>query len=286
MVQLRGRGETLANHWRGRLSRGGAGGGGARGEAGGAPGGRGRGGPPPGRGAPGGDWRPGKDRGPGRPRSRGWAVGGDPAGPGGLEADPGPGCQGTEGGREGRPGPGPSGPGQGSPGRVGGARLGRGPDSGRAEAAEAAGAVRRAGVCSRRLLTPGGRTLGGGTARERAQNPLAPKIPNRPRDPAQERLWPRPLSEAAYQRRPEHRGPAPASLRARRRRLLRPYPVTAQARRPLCAARAGVATRCGVPREGVARARLAAAPLPLGSRDTDRPVSRPRLRAPALVPQP
>ena len=74
--------------------------------------------------------------------------------------------------------------------RVGGAQLSKVPDSGSAEGAGALGAVRRAGVFGPPLPTPGRGNSRGGTARERARTQLAPKIPNWPRGPAQERLLP------------------------------------------------------------------------------------------------
>lgn len=85
--------------------------------------------------------------------------------------------------------------------RVGGAQLSKVPDSGSAEGAGDLGAVRRAAVFGPPLPTPGRGDSRGGTARERARTQLAPKIPNRPRGPAQERLLPLPpprcgLSEA------------------------------------------------------------------------------------------
>ena len=103
--------------------------------------------------------------------------------------------------------------------RVGGAPLSKVPDSGSAEGAGALGAVRRAGVFGPPLPTPGRGDSRGGTARERARTQLAPKIPNRPRGPAQERLLPpHRLPDAAYQRHLACWGSALTSLRARRRR--------------------------------------------------------------------
>lgn len=64
--------------------------------------------------------------------------------------------------------------------RVGGGR--RGPHRGQAGRGRAAAP----------LDTGTKHSLRRGTARERARSQLAPKIPNRPRGPAQVRLWPRP----------------------------------------------------------------------------------------------
>lgn len=94
-------------------------------------------------------------------------------------------------------------------GRVGGAQLSEVPDSG---LLRVRGSPERSGwpgsSVDRSPHWRGGLS-GRGTARERARSQLAPKIPNRPRGPAQERLLPRRLSETAYQRSPICRGSAP-----------------------------------------------------------------------------
>ena len=118
-------------------------------------------------------------------------------------------------------------------GRVGGAQLSKVPDSGSAEGTGALGAVR--GLRPTAPQARAGGLSGEGTARERARTRLAPKIPNRPRGPAQERLLP-PMQRirgsqpaVAPPQRPCVRvsDPAPPAPR--------PSALTAQARNLLCA---------------------------------------------------
>lgn len=118
-------------------------------------------------------------------------------------------------------------------GREGGTQLSKVPDSGSAEGTGALGAVR--GLQPTAPQARAGGLSGGGTARERARTRLAPKIPNRPRGPAQERLLPpvQPVRGAQPAGAPPQRpcvrasDPAPPAPR--------PSALTAQARNLVCA---------------------------------------------------
>ena len=101
--------------------------------------------------------------------------------------------------------------------RVGGAQLREVPDFGSAEAArDLSGGQEGQGLPSTALYAQARGASGRGTARERARSQLAPKIPNRSRVSAQERLLLRPLPDSAH-RKAQSSGALPlTSLRARR----------------------------------------------------------------------
>lgn len=115
-------------------------------------------------------------------------------------------------------------------GRADGAQLSEFPDSGSAEAAGALGAVRRAGLCGRRLLTPGRDdspeeerpvNARGGGSRQKFQTGLEAPPRNAP--------FPAPSPAAGGGA--DLRGPAPHVLRARRR----PRPAGVPGLRSHCA---------------------------------------------------
>lgn len=232
LVHLGGRGETLANIRRDRLSR-------VRSYSRRGPG-KG-GGQSKGKGAPRkGAWEAGKARRAGaRPGSRGRAEGGAAADRA-VEADSGRGCHGAEAAGSGVPAHHPQDPAWAHLEGWAGSSSARSQIPGRQRLRKPPGRSGGLGPAGDSSLPEDSRR---GTARERAQSRLAPKIPNRPRGHAQERLTPRPLPDAAHQRRPGRRGSAPhvsaCASPGPFRWLLRPCPLTAQARRHLGASRVG-----------------------------------------------
>lgn len=266
LVHLRGRGEALANIEETGCHGGGAGKPGAvAGERRSQKAGREAGEGQEGRGPPR-EPRQGQRAGPPR-------AGRDPAGPGGGEAHHGRGCQGA------CPGPAPSGPGLCSPGRVGGAQLSKVPDSGSAEAAEAPGAVRRAGVCRRRLST------GGLSEGERPVN--ARRAGSRQKFQTGLEAPPRNASFSAPSPMQPIRGaqaagaPPPTSLRARHRARCAGSSVLGLSLRrrdgSSAPARLEGATRCGVTAEGWRGVRACRWTSPTrfpGCGQTSRPQSR------------